>query len=44
MKMEIRLALWIKTERRSTTSMWCFFFSQIPGKETRLPVVGKEDT
>jgi len=28
----------------STTSMWCFFFSQIPGKETRLPVVGKEDT
>ena len=44
MKTGIRLALWIKTERRSTTSMWCFFFSQIPGKETRLPVVGKEDT
>ena len=40
----LRLALWIKTERRSTTSLWCFFFPQIPGKETRLPVVGKEDT
>ena len=28
------------TNLMTLTSMWCFFFSQIPGKETRLPVVG----